>query len=366
MTQSERTQEVGVKGYIHLAWKDEYRVWNNTFPLLCLDSLILPHGKESGMWLPDVAIVSDDFFYQLPKSRLYPIRVKSSGDVDFSPGGIIQFQCEMNLRLFPFDSMLCKSRIESWFYPINRQKFDKNKSKIVMVNITEHEQWTIESYNLTFDDVYYETSGFTYGTILFKLSLRRKSGYFMMNVVIPSGMLSVLELVTFILPANQVIRIQVSFLLLLAYTMFLAVIQADLPKSADQTPLLTIYIILMIWYIAAAIAIQCFVMNLVSKSAKASKLPKWLESKDTKKKERPDDENNNQWPMIDSNFTADGGVGSTETEEVKREKKLRTKLWKRFAVTIDRLGAVAYLFLMTLTTVVLLVVIPLFYNESLQ
>ena len=333
-----------------MGWYDEFRVWNTTFPISCIEKITLVHGIESGIWLPDVAIITADSYYALPRSEFYPVRVNSNGLVEFSPGGFIRYTCKMNLNMFPFDSMDCLARIESWFYTADRQVFDKNISSISLYNFTEHEQWQLEEFGITLEDVYYPTSGFTYGAINFFMTLRRKGGYYMLNIIVPSILMSTLELLTFILPPNQTIRIEVSFICLLAYTMFQSVIQADLPKSADQTPLLSIYITLMIIYIAIAITLQCIVMMLTSKAVVGSSLPDWLlyfvDSIDYDVTE------------IRKNNRNSANREKETPKQATRRKKLNCKVWTRYFEIIDKLAALLYFALIVVTSVAMLAILP--------
>ena len=322
------------------------------------------------MWLPDVAIVTADSFYQLPKSDSYPLRLRSTGYVDFAPGGIIRFQCKMDLTIFPFDSMKCLARIESWFLAADKQIFDKEKSSFSLLNFTDHVQWHLDDYNMKCEDVYYPISGLTYGAINFEIILTRKSTYYLMNVIVPSFMLSLLELVTFLLPENQVIRIQVSVLLLLAYTMFLAIIQADLPRSSDQTPLLTIYITLMILYIAVAITFQCFVMMLINKANLGSSIPKkllyWLKKTHVglsgilpMQSSAKSENDQTEIKGIQHKMTTEPEV---KTSQLSRQRSNNAKFWKRLYGLVDKVGGIVYTILILATTVILLMIAPSLYH----
>ena len=345
-----------------MGWPDEFRVWKDVYPLNCLDKIIVPHGIDSGLWLPDVAIVTADSFYELPKSDLYPVRITSGGMVDFSPGGFIRFNCKMNLNLFPFDSMDCLGRIESWFYTTDKQVFNKNDSSITIYNFTQHEQWRLDDFEMAFEDVFYPTTGNTYGAINFMLYLSRKSGYYVLNILIPSSLMSTLQLITFILPPNQTIRIEVSFICLLAYTMFQSVIQADLPKSSDQTPLLSIYITLMIVYIAIAISMQCVVMTMTNKASVGSEVPQWLlmfvNHKITRELELaqtlPDDRNkDSDIPHIEDKHEV------IEPKVLKSKRRhANAKIWKYLFIRVDTVSAIIYLLLIVFTSIILLAIVP--------
>ena len=355
-----------------MGWYDEFRIWNNSYPHSCVKSIVMPHGEVSGMWLPDVAVITADSFYELPKSSDYPVRLHSTGKVDFTPGGFVRYQCKMNLNLFPFDSMRCQARIESWFYTTVAQVFDKEMSSITTYNFTEHVQWRLEGYDIEFEDVYYADSGNVYSAINFYMYLTRKSKYYVLNIIIPSSLMSTLQLITFLLPPNQTIRIEVSFICLLAYTMFQSMIQEDLPKSADQAPLLSIYITMMIIYIAIAITCQCFVMTLTNKSIIGSRVPNWLLryfkgiQAEYAIKNLPISPSEVRVNGDGDDTSLDQGIQDKHHPEApppltSKRREMYAKIWKRLYLIIDRTAAVIYMILYVVTSVLLLYAVPNYF-----
>ena len=318
---------------------------------------MLPHGEDSGVWLPDVAITTADSYYDLPKNELYQVRIQSNGRTDSAPGGFIRFQCKMNLKYFPFDDMKCTARIESWFYNNQAQVFDQQKSTIYVYNWTEHEQWRLDKFNMSAGVMSQEASEGSHNVLTFSLHLSRKAGYYLMNIVVPSVILSTLELVTFSLPPNQTVRIEVSFMCLFAYTMFQSVIQADLPKSADETPMLSIYITVMIVYIAIAILLQCIVLSMTNQAILGSKVPRWMV--------RFANEKNKQfWEATahdEDNDSVDGQQAhedAIETEHANQRRRANAKVWKNLATLLDRSAAIGYACLIIFTSILLLGIIP--------
>ena len=304
---------------------------------------MLPHGKETGMWLPDVAVKTASSFRELTTSKNYPVRLHSDGFVEFVPGGLIRFQCKIDLSYFPFDFMPCKARIESWFYSIRYQNFKENSSQLFLYNFSNHEQWTLDSHHTTYHHLYYGTSNDTFSAVDFHVLMKRKTSYYHMNVVMPVIMLSVLECITFLLPSEQPIRIQVSVLLLMAFTMFLAIIQADLPRSSDQIPLLTIYVTLMIVYVSLAISLQCFIMTLITKAKKGCKPPSFLFNCFNRNVEAKYRENQN--------------VLSVD-EDRKHQHKEYSNVWKLIYVALNRGSIIFYVVLIVFTSLILLMVVP--------
>ena len=317
----------------------------------CLDSFLIAFGEDSGVWFPDVAVTTADSFYELPKNDLYLLRIKSDGSTESAPGGFIRFQCKMNLNVFPFDTMKCSATIESWFYDENAQVFDKEASGVYIYNWTEHEQWRLDGYSVDFPDIR-KTSGDIHAGITFSLLLSRKAGYYLMNIIVPSLILSTLELVTFSLPPNQTIRIEVSFMCLLAYSMFQSMISDDLPKSADQTPLLSIYFTIMMFYIALAILMQCLVMTMTQEALFGNNVPRWA----TKFSNKEVQEYWEAHSHIADNDSID--LKHSHPEEQSEKKAANAKMWKSLFKLLDKIAAIVYLVLFVCSSIVILLIVP--------
>ena len=87
-----------------------------------------------------------------------------------------------------------------------------------------------------------------------------------------------METVTFSLPLSSECRLDLSFTCLLAFTFFQNVVASELPKSADNPPLLLIYIAAMSFYIVMAISFQSLTLYMANCGKRHRKLPFMLQS----------------------------------------------------------------------------------------
>ena len=86
--------------------------------------------------------------------------------------------------------------------------------------------------------------------------IKRRTEYFALTAIIPCLLIGAIELVTFMVPYDQTVRLELSFTCLLAYSMFQMMITSELPHSAEKPPLLLLLISLFTVYIGVAIAFQ--------------------------------------------------------------------------------------------------------------
>ena len=96
----------------------------------------------------------------------------------------------------------------------------------------------------------------SYDRAIFTIVIKRKTEYFALTVIIPCLLIGAIELVTFLVPYDETVRLDLSFTCLLAYTMFQIMVTVELPQSAEKPPLLLLLISLFMVYIVIAIVIQ--------------------------------------------------------------------------------------------------------------
>ena len=77
-----------------------------------------------------------------------------------------------------------------------------------------------------------------YPHVVFTLHLRRRDKFYMMNIVLPCVMLSVLIMIGFFLPPDAGEKISLGISVLLAFTVFLLMIADNIPRTSLAIPLM--------------------------------------------------------------------------------------------------------------------------------
>ena len=304
------------KGYMVIWWFDEFRKWEKVFPYNCTEYLVIPPGEATGIWLPDVALVKDENLYGFTRSDEILIRMYRDGQMSITPSGVFQSQCKFDLTFFPFDSQTCEIRIEGWRYRASQQAFVKYGAGFELRGFQEPEQWAIVDMKFEI----YNTSIYltAFPAVSCFLTLERKSSYYVMNIIIPSFILSLVEILTFTLPESSEGRLELSFACLLAFAVYQNAMSNDLPRSSDNTPLLSIYITSVMGYIFLAIIFHGIVIQLARKGKEKQKNPKWLRFIYRK---------------------------STKYKTSSNSEPLSQPLWQQFAASFDRVAVCIYILL---------------------
>jgi Neurotransmitter-gated ion-channel transmembrane region len=83
-------------------------------------------------------------------------------------------------------------------------------------------------------------SGERFSSIAFAIQLRRRHLFYVMNVIMPSVMTSVLLLSVFFCTPGQ--KVQIGVVVLLSFRIFLLNVAENIPKTSDHVPLLGKYV----------------------------------------------------------------------------------------------------------------------------
>lgn len=186
----------------------------------------------------------------------------------------------MDVTKFPFDHQFCSLIFRSWIYDTSQldltvlARYD-GKSPFTKDSFTENGEWEIVA-NRTFR--YKQHSGSTeYSTVVFELHLRRRTLFFMYNIVAPCVMLSILTMMQFLLPCESGEKVTLGLTVLLAYSVFSFNIAESMPETSEVIPLIAIYLMAIMGISALSVSFSVFVLNLRHGADYSDRVPRWLE-----------------------------------------------------------------------------------------
>jgi len=93
----------------------------------------------------------------------------------------------------------------------------------------------LHGWAITYLDVEHERG---YSHVIFTLHLKRRYKFYVMNIVLPCVMLSILILIGFCLPPDAGEKISLGISVLLAFTVFLVMIADSIPRVSSAIPLI--------------------------------------------------------------------------------------------------------------------------------
>ncbi|KAK7493824.1 hypothetical protein BaRGS_00014965 [Batillaria attramentaria] len=224
-----RSQQFTFTGWFLIFYTDPLLSWDTAVYLV--DAIFV---KPEDIWIPDMVLYNSVFpIDQLVKQKM-PVKVRANGLLWWTPGDTITTTCDVNIRLFPFDTQTCTIRIGPWAY--SDHQINCTDVSLSVVNGTAefdvtHSSWRIDRTH--YNDVWF---------VEYSVTLRRKWLFYAMNVVLPVVLVSALNSVVFVLPVQCGEKMSVSLTTFLTLAVFMTLIQDSLPSNSDTVCYLAVYL----------------------------------------------------------------------------------------------------------------------------
>ena len=105
----------------------------------------------------------------------------------------------------------------------------------------QHGEWDLLNIMQTKHSLYYDCCPEPFSDVTFWVVLRRKPLYYIFNLIVPSFLLTITTLLTFVLPVESGEKVGLGVTLLLSLTVFLLLVAETMPTTSESIPLLGEY-----------------------------------------------------------------------------------------------------------------------------
>ena len=148
--------------------------------------------------------------------------------------------CKVRSTYFPFDQQLCSIIIRSGAHDSQSMKF------ILRRSIAGHSfilgEWKLmHSYTEITEERVSDFGQVDYSLVRFTLILKRNHLYYLIKIILPFTLVSCVTLFTFLLPPQTGEKLTLNVTILLSLVIYLQLLSAYIPKSDDETPILTLF-----------------------------------------------------------------------------------------------------------------------------
>ena len=225
-------------GYIMLSWYDSELVWNTTD----FGNISFIYIPQNDVWKPDIALANSVKQFSDLGIEMLNVAVYYDGLVYWYPFEMFVSSCAIDITHFPFDEQTCKFKFVAWSY----SKSDINMTMysfgggIDFSTFEPNSQWEIIGSGDATEEDAEESS------VVFSLKLKRKPRFMLMAVILPTIMLSMLSVLTFLLPCDSGEKASYAVTVFLSFSIFLTIISSTLPQNSDTTSLFTIYLVIQV------------------------------------------------------------------------------------------------------------------------
>ncbi|XP_053717814.1 cholinergic receptor, nicotinic, alpha 11 isoform X2 [Synchiropus splendidus] len=233
MDVDEKNQVLTSNMWLRMSWYDHYLQWNQTEH---------PGVKNlrfttDQIWTPDILLYNsaDDDFDSTFKTN---VLVNSSGYAEYQPPGIFMSTCNVDVRWFPFDIQRCKLKFGSWTY--DGWLLDLQVNDADISGYMANGEWDLIGVPGTRNELFYDCCKEPYPDATYIVTIRRRTLYYALNLLIPCVLLSSMTLLIFVLPADSGEKISLGITVLLSLTVFMLLVAEIMPATSDSVPLIVV------------------------------------------------------------------------------------------------------------------------------
>ncbi|GFQ94997.1 neuronal acetylcholine receptor subunit alpha-6 [Trichonephila clavata] len=250
---------------------DDYLSWN-PIEYGNLTKIRIPCEK---IWLPDIVLYNnaDDYTRGYMNSRAM---LEPSGNVFWPPPTKFRSTCPVDVTYFPFDDQTCIMKMGSWIYDGLQVDVMNRTSEVDLSNYVPNGEWELLDARIVRNVVYYSCCTEPFPDVTITLVIRRKTLYYMYNVVMPCMMMSVLTLLVFCLPPDSGEKIALGVTVLLAFSVFMLAIAEKMPETSESIPLLGIYLTVVMAITSISVVVTVVVLNFHYRGPSRKEVPPYL------------------------------------------------------------------------------------------
>ncbi|XP_074090645.1 neuronal acetylcholine receptor subunit alpha-7 isoform X2 [Macrotis lagotis] len=196
MDVDEKNQVLTTNIWLQMYWTDYYLQWNmSEYP--GVKNVRFPDGQ---IWKPDILLYNsaDERFDATFHTN---VLVNSSGHCQYLPPGIFKSSCYIDVRWFPFDVQQCKLKFGSWSY--GGWSLDLQMQEADISGYISNGEWDLVEIPGKRSERFYDCCKEPYPDVTFTVTMRRRTLYYGLNLLIPCVLISALALLVFLLPADS-------------------------------------------------------------------------------------------------------------------------------------------------------------------
>ncbi|XP_064875776.1 neuronal acetylcholine receptor subunit alpha-7-like isoform X1 [Oncorhynchus nerka] len=265
----EKNQVLMTNAWLQLYWTDVYLSWNpEKYP--GVQNLRFP---SSQIWTPDILLYNsaDERFDATFHTN---VLVNASGYCQYIPPGILKSTCYIDVRWFPFDVQKCDLKFGSWTHNgwlLDLQMLDVDTSTYI-----PNGEWDLVGVPAKRNELYYDCCKEPYPDVTFTVTMRRRTLYYGLNLLIPCVLISGLALLVFLLPADSGEKISLGITVLLSLTVFMLLVAEIMPATSDSVPLIAQYFASTMMIVGLSVVVTVLVLQFHHHDPQGGKMPRWV------------------------------------------------------------------------------------------
>ncbi|XP_053336213.1 neuronal acetylcholine receptor subunit alpha-9 [Clarias gariepinus] len=267
----ERNQVLTTYLWVRQIWHDAYLRWDKDE----YDGLEVIRIPSDLVWRPDIVLYNNADEEDSSGPPDTNVVLRYTGEITWDAPAITKSSCVVDVSYFPFDSQQCNLTFGSWTY--NGNQVDINMGGMEsgdLSDFVENVEWECHGMPAVRNVIMYGCCSDPYPDITYTVLLKRRSSFYIYNLLLPCFLISFLAPLGFYLPADSGEKVSLGVTVLLALTVFQMMVAESMPPS-ESVPLIGKYYIATMTMITASTSLTIFIMNIHFCGAEAKPVPHW-------------------------------------------------------------------------------------------
>ncbi|XP_017761789.1 PREDICTED: acetylcholine receptor subunit alpha-like isoform X3 [Eufriesea mexicana] len=242
------------------------------------------HVPSDHIWRPDIVLYNNaDGNFEVTLATKATLNY--TGRVEWKPPAIYKSSCEIDVEYFPFDEQTCVMKFGSWTYDgfqVDLRHIDEiHGSNVVEIGVDLTEfytsvEWDILEVPAVRNEKFYTCCDEPYLDITFNITMRRKTLFYTVNLIIPCMGISFLTVLVFYLPSDSGEKISLSISILLSLTVFFLLLAEIIPPTSLVVPLLGKFVLFTMVLDTVSICATVLVLNVHFRSPQTHVMAPWV------------------------------------------------------------------------------------------
>uniref|UniRef100_A0A8R1IFS8 Neur_chan_LBD domain-containing protein n=2 Tax=Caenorhabditis japonica TaxID=281687 RepID=A0A8R1IFS8_CAEJA len=203
----EHMQSIEVNVWMVQHWYDEFLDWN-PLDYGMINKTIVPYNQ---IWIPDTYLYNSEELEQKKTESLMNAQLET-GYWTKNPNGakvqlmfpaIYKLSCRMDVRWFPYDRQNCTFIISSWTHDKRTIDYWPLSSTVNLGNMARNDEWEVISFEFVRVEESFKCCSAPWVMLYAHLVIRRKPLYYMINLVIPTSIITIVAVTGFFTPTSS-------------------------------------------------------------------------------------------------------------------------------------------------------------------